>query len=317
MTSVNLLDTLLTENNSFAYDNTESTKELQQISMIRYGATKTSHNNNSLTTDSITNHSLTKHMVIYEHFETLIDEINKQQKELSKQTENYENAFTRLEMKQITKKVDDIIEKNDQIYQNLIESFKKERFNLDDDLKNDINGSSIYQFKINKLNSCIILFKKSIDAYTKELNLFENCVKNKLKRIIEYNDINDELTLNDKETFIDFYKNDIVNINQNNFDNITTYLRQKNEQYSEIQKIANKINELNVLYQNLNLLITEQSYQINQIYNNVDMTRNYVIKARKEIKIAEKKQTRSRFCKCAIVFFILVIIVLIILFLVI
>merc|ERR1739842_130379 len=131
-----------------------------------------------------------------------------------------------------------------------------------------------------------------------ELNQFNATLRDKQKRHIDILD-DGKLTEQDKEEMVNDYDRAEAFI-QEQFqmveasDALIDRLAELEDRHQGMLKIEKSIKELQEMWMELNVLVTEQGEMLDQISRNVEETRDYVKSATKHLQKAEEKQKCSR-----------------------
>ena len=154
--------------------------------------------------------------------------------------------------------------------------------------------------------------------FSQELNQFNSTLRDKQKRQITI--LDDKLSEQEKEEMINDYDRAEAFI-QEQFqmvqasDALVDRLAELEDRHQGMLKIERSIKELQELWMELNVLVTEQQELLDHITKNVEETRDYVKSATKHLIKAEEKQKCSRklqlyACCCCLIILILLIVIL-------
>merc|ERR1719410_3226968 len=180
-------------------------------------------------------------------------------------------------------------------------------------------GSSVGQWRTNQLNSCTRRFKSASLGFSQELNAFNATLRDKQKRHIDILDDN-KLSEAEKDEMVNDYDRAEAFI-QEQFqmveasDALVDRLAELEDRHQGMLKIEKSIKELQEMWMELNVLVTEQGEMLDQISRNVEETRDYVKSATKHLQKAEEKQKCSRklqlwACCCCLVILVILLIAL-------
>jgi len=89
---------------------------------------------------------------------------------------------------------------------------------------------------------------------------------------------------------------------------LETFERSQQDRTAEILEIAKSVNELALLFNELNVLIVEQGSLLDRIDYNVDQTVNNLTSSKKHLDDAEKYQKRSTTALCVLILCVLVVV---------
>ena len=273
-----------------------------------------------------------QYMGIYEQVKHEISGIKKNVKRIENLASDYESADKTSEYKVIMDKLNVIITNNRKLtvkIKNLIQSSKHENDRLLSLKENQ--GSSMIQWRVNQLNSCVKEFKSTNMMFESTLSRFQSTMKETQKRLIGIVNTDDSLyrpvstradgqpiqprKLNDDE--IDElledpqaatqFLNKALKL-QDVSDVLLDRLSELEIRHEGMLRIEQEIKELHELWQELSVIITEQQELLDNIENNVVQTRDYVQSGSKHLEKAEKHQKMSRKLQCCLLCFCVVVI---------
>lgn len=183
----------------------------------------------------------------------------------------------------------------------------------------DNRSSSILQWRVNQLNACVRSFKSMANKFEKELSSTRKSLKQKEKRKLKEFDDGNELN-EEKIDFMVDHPDQLESFLQKKFEGFAASditldrLHELEDRHQGMMKIEKSIKELHELWNELNVMVTEQQENLDRIEENVKETRHYMQKANKQLVSAESKQKSSRKLACCAVCCLLIIVVLIIIF---
>mmetsp|Transcript_20265 Transcript_20265/g.24991 ORF Transcript_20265/g.24991 Transcript_20265/m.24991 type:complete len:346 (+) Transcript_20265:84-1121(+) len=237
------------------------------------------------------------YMDIYESLKNDIKLIEKNTKLLNKLTERYNQSTTKQENADIMTELDNIMANNSDTSVSIKKRLKIESENNETYSQNNV-GSSVAQWRINQLNSCTRRFKDATNSFQDTLNHFQSSLRSKQRRHIDI--VADKnLTDDQKEAMVDDYEAAQEYIQQqfamnDTSDAMLDRLTELEDRHKGMLRIEQSIRELQEMWTELHILISEQQEYIDQIENNVMMTKDYVKSAVKQIKSAEVHQKKAR-----------------------
>eukprot|EP01084_Bolivina_argentea_P134957 237895_1 len=238
---------------------------------------------------------------------------------VSKLRDNFNLSDSQKQYQSIMNELDNIMMNNSRLTRKIKESLSEEKIKNDAlESSGDHRSSSILQWRINKLNSCVGEFKLFASSFEKELNETQNALKQKEKRkLIEFDEKN-ELNEEKIDYMVD-HPEQLESFLQKKFegmaasDALLERVHELEDRHQGMIKIEKSIKELQEMWMELNVLVTEQQEMLDHITRNVEETRDYVKSATKHLQKAEENQKCSRklqmyaCCCCLIILVILVI----------
>ena len=212
--------------------------------------------------------------------------------------------------------LDDIMSSNSSLTRSIKAQLMTEK-KKNDEYMSKHKGSSVGQWRTNQLNSCTRRFKSASLDFSQNLNAFNATLRDKQKRHIDILDDN-KLSEAEKEEMVNDYDRAEAFI-QEQFQMVETSdalidrLADLEDRHQGMLKIEKSIKELQEMWMELNVLVTEQGEMLDQISKNVEETRDYVKSATKHLQKAEEKQKCSRklqlwACCCCLVILVILII---------
>jgi len=256
------------------------------------------------------------YVAAYDRLKADIRQIEQNSIKIKKLSERYEINAQQDQNKVIMKELDDIMASNSRITRQIKTQLKEEKASNDEYSANN-KGSSVAQWRVNQLNSCTRRFKEASLEFSQKLNKFNETLRSKQRRQIDVLDDN-KLSEQDKEELINDYDKAEVFI-QEQFqmheasDALVDRLAELEDRHQGMLKIEKSIKELQEMWMELNVLVTEQQEMLDHISRNVEETRDYVKSATKHLQKAEENQKCSRklqlwaCCCCLIILIILLI----------
>eukprot|EP01084_Bolivina_argentea_P280832 480340_1 len=233
---------------------------------------------------------------------------------VKKLSERYNSSTGKEQTDAIMQELDDIMSSNSSITRRIKSTLKTEKEKNDDYLKSH-KGSSVGQWRVNQLNSCTRRFKTSSLEFSTNLNTFNSTLRDKQKRHIDIVD-NGQLTEAEKEEMINDYDKAQEFIQEQfqmvqTSDALVDRLAELEERHQGMLKIEKSIKELQEMWMELNVLVTEQQEMLDMISKNVEETRDYVKSATMHLTKAEEHQKTSRklqLCACCCCLVILIVV---------
>lgn len=196
---------------------------------------------------------------------------------------------------------------------------EKSKINALQIIEGDINcSSSILLWKTNQLNTCVRKFKTSSLRFSYELNVTHRTLQQRSKtQLREFDDCNeltdddiDNITMDPKKAS-EYLLKKLMVVD----DSMIDILEQLEQRYAGMLQLERSMQELHHLFTHLAILVSEQQEELDNIQQNVELTRSYVEQAGENLIQAEKHQKCTRKCRCCLLCGIIVIgIVLIIIF---
>eukprot|EP01083_Nonionella_stella_P044444 119668_1 len=258
---------------------------------------------------------------VYTHIKQKIQLIRQNIDSISRLRDKFNLSDSQKQYEPIMNGLDDIMMDNSRLTREIKKALQVEKQKNDKlALAPDHRSSSVLQWRVNQLNACVRHFKSCAADFERELSETQKALKQKEKRKLREFDENGEL---DEEK---------INFMVDNPDKLELFLQKKFEgmaaadallervheledRHQGMMKIEKSIKELHELWMELNIMVTEQQEHLDRVQANVEQTRDYVNKATKNLKSAEKKQKSSRkLACCALCLFIFVAIILVVWF---
>ena len=183
----------------------------------------------------------------------------------------------------------------------------------------DHRSSSILQWRVNQLNACVRSFKSMATSFEQELSSTKRALKQKEKRKLQEFDERNELDEEKIDYMVD-HPDQLESFLQKKFegmaaaDALLDRVAELEDRHQGMMKIEKSIKELHELWNELNVMVTEQQENLDRIEANVEETKHYMEKASKNLVSAEKKQKSSRKLACCAVCCLLIIAILVIVF---
>lgn len=240
-----------------------------------------------------------QYMSMFEGIRKDIDEIEEHTGRIQTLRNQYLGTTEPAADKKIMEQLDLIMAENNTVTRRIKKSLQQAKDDNDKYEKNSSQGSSVTQWRKNQLNTITKRFKSSLADFQKTLNQFNSTLKEKQTRQIKIS--NTEKKLSDEE--IEEIASDpeqAAQFIQKQFqlhelgDEMTNRLVEIEERHEGMLKIQKSIKELQEMWQELNILITEQQELLDNIEKNVSMTKDYVQSAHETLKKAEKHQKTAR-----------------------
>ena len=180
----------------------------------------------------------------------------------------------------------------------------------------DRRSSSILQWRVNQLNSCVRHFKTVATEFQIALKTTQSALKHKEKRKLKEFAAN-ELTEERMDYMVD-NPAELESFLQNKFegmaaaDALLDRVAEIEDRHKGMLKIERSIKELHELWMELNVMVSEQQEHLDRIEANVEETKNYVKKGVVNLEKGEKKQKSARKLKCCAVCMLLVIAIIVV-----
>merc|ERR1712154_706419 len=240
-------------------------------------------------------------MKTYDTLKSNIRKIEQNARAIKRLSERYNSSTEKQQNQAIMQELDDIMSRNSSITRQIKQQLVAEKAANDEYIKGH-KGSSVGQWRVNQLNSCTRRFKSSSLEFSTELNTFNATLRNKQKRHI---DILDDNKLSEQE------KEEMVN----DYDRAEAFIQEQFQMVEASDALIDRLAELEEMWMELNVLVTEQGEMLDQISRNVEETRDYVKSATKHLQKAEEKQKCSRklqlwACCCCLVILVILLIAL-------
>eukprot|EP00484_Ammonia_sp_Unknown_P018232 CAMPEP_0197034514 /NCGR_PEP_ID=MMETSP1384-20130603/12607_1 /TAXON_ID=29189 /ORGANISM="Ammonia sp." /LENGTH=338 /DNA_ID=CAMNT_0042464457 /DNA_START=34 /DNA_END=1050 /DNA_ORIENTATION=- len=259
------------------------------------------------------------HMKDYEKIKAGIRQIETNARDIQKLTGKYQKSVKRKDENQaMLQELDDIMSANSRITRQIKDDLKRAK-EENDQYADEHVGSSVGQWRVNQLNSCTRRFKEASLNFSQELNAFNSALRSAQGRLIDTVDDN-KLSEQDKDEMLnDFDRAEAFLQEQfqisDTSDALMDRLAELEDRHQGMIKIEKSIKELQEMWMELNVLITEQQEQLDHIAKNVEETRDYVKSATKHLGEAEKHQKKSRklqlyACACCIIILVILLIAL-------
>jgi len=158
-------------------------------------------------------------------------------------------------------------------------------------------GSSTAQWRVNQLNTCTKRFKEASSEFSSKLNDFNKMLQQTQNRQLDI--VSDKkLSSQEKEQLLENpgeaqrYLQQQLNLEIS--DAMMDRIVELEERYEGMLRIEQSIRELQELWQELYIMITEQQELLDNISYNVTQTKDYVQSGVHHLEAAEQHQKTSR-----------------------
>jgi len=252
-------------------------------------------------------------MKAYEHVKAEIQKIDENAARADNVIVLVTKAASSEKEKDAMKQLNKIIADNKKV----VESVKSELKNLklaNDKAKVKKGGSSLAQIRENEWNSCSRKFQNASTKFQTALSRFNNELKSRQKRLLGAVDQNlsseqiDELVNSPDKA--DAYLKEVFAMQVG--DAMVDRLAEIEARTKGMQNIYESLEELRVMWNELNFLTSEQQEMIDSIDNNVQRTNEYVHQATANLEKAEEHQKKSRKCQFILLCICLVVLIVVI-----
>jgi len=233
-------------------------------------------------------------MKAYEHVKAEIQKIDENAARADNVIVLVTKAASSEKEKDAMKQLNKIIADNKKV----VESVKSELKNLklaNDKAKVKKGGSSLAQIRENEWNSCSRKFQNASTKFQTALSRFNNELKSRQKRLLGAVDQNlsseqiDELVNSPDKA--DAYLKEVFAMQVG--DAMVDRLAEIEARTKGMQNIYESLEELRVMWNELNFLTSEQQEMIDSIDNNVQRTNEYVHQATANLEKAEEHQKKK------------------------
>jgi len=236
------------------------------------------------------------YMSQYEQLKSDITTVERNAQNIQGLTNSYAANTDPSQFKDIMNELDSIIAANKTVSNKIKQSLQNEK------TKNDAysakhKGSSTAQWRVNQLNSCTKRFKESSSEFSSKLNDFNKMLQQTQNRQLDI--VSDKkLSPQDKEELLENpgqaqrYLQQQLNLEIS--DAMMDRIVELEERYEGMLRIEQSIRELQELWQELYIMITEQQELLDNISYNVTQTKDYVQSGVKHLEKAEEHQKTSR-----------------------